>query len=208
MKHLSKKWLSVSIAFVFAFSLLIAGDPIPGIDITIKNLDTKKTFKTKVKKNGKFSFKKLKPGKYTMTLTYKGKSMTIGKKRGEELTVRDAASGMASGKRQHKPLTITKRIDKASPMLAKAVMDDYNSSRSNTSSRAQDYNSSRSNTTSRVETDHNSSRSNKTSSLSKKANHNTTRSNRTQSANKDEGYPVLKLTIKGYEFRGHVTVLK
>jgi len=31
---------------------------------------------------------------------------------------RDAASGMASGKRQHKPLTVTKSIDKASPKVA------------------------------------------------------------------------------------------
>jgi type VI protein secretion system component Hcp len=33
---------------------------------------------------------------------------------------RDAASGMATGKRQHKPLTITKEIDKSSPMLMRA----------------------------------------------------------------------------------------
>ncbi len=31
----------------------------------------------------------------------------------------DAASGMATGKRQHKPLTITKELDKASPLLAR-----------------------------------------------------------------------------------------
>ncbi len=34
---------------------------------------------------------------------------------------RDAASGLATGKRQHKPVTITKSIDKASPVLAKAL---------------------------------------------------------------------------------------
>lgn len=33
-----------------------------------------------------------------------------------EAATRDAASGMASGKRQHKPLTVTKPIDKASPL--------------------------------------------------------------------------------------------
>ncbi len=33
---------------------------------------------------------------------------------------RDAASGLATGKRQHKPVTVTKRIDKASPLLAKS----------------------------------------------------------------------------------------
>ena len=32
----------------------------------------------------------------------------------------DKASGLPTGKRQHKPITITKRIDKATPLLAKA----------------------------------------------------------------------------------------
>lgn len=34
---------------------------------------------------------------------------------------RDAASGLATGKRQHKPMTVTKEYDKSSPMLAKSV---------------------------------------------------------------------------------------
>lgn len=34
---------------------------------------------------------------------------------------RDAQSGMASGKRMHKPFTITKEVDSASPLLMKAV---------------------------------------------------------------------------------------
>ena len=34
---------------------------------------------------------------------------------------RDAASGQATGKRQHKPLTITKPIDKATPLLMRAI---------------------------------------------------------------------------------------
>jgi type VI secretion system secreted protein Hcp len=34
---------------------------------------------------------------------------------------RDAATGQASGKRQHKPIVITKEIDKASPQLLQAV---------------------------------------------------------------------------------------
>lgn len=33
---------------------------------------------------------------------------------------RDAASGMASGKRQHQPLTVVKKLDKASPVLQEA----------------------------------------------------------------------------------------
>ena len=36
-------------------------------------------------------------------------------------SAREAASGMATGRRQHEPITIRKRIDKASPLLAKAL---------------------------------------------------------------------------------------
>ena len=36
-------------------------------------------------------------------------------------TPRDEASGALSGKRQHRPVTITKRIDKTTPLLLKAV---------------------------------------------------------------------------------------
>ena len=34
---------------------------------------------------------------------------------------RDAASGLPTGKRQHKPLTITKEIDKSTPLLQRAI---------------------------------------------------------------------------------------
>lgn len=40
---------------------------------------------------------------------------------GEPAAGRDAASGLPTGKRQHKPLTITKHVDKASPMLQQAA---------------------------------------------------------------------------------------
>ena len=35
----------------------------------------------------------------------------------EVVSPRDAASGLPTGKRQHKPITITKPVDKASPLL-------------------------------------------------------------------------------------------
>lgn len=35
----------------------------------------------------------------------------------EVVSPRDAASGLPTGKRQHKPLTVTKEIDKSSPLL-------------------------------------------------------------------------------------------
>src|SRR3954451_7250223 len=39
----------------------------------------------------------------------------------EIVSPRDAASGLPTGKRQHKPLTITKEIDKATPLLMRAI---------------------------------------------------------------------------------------
>ena len=39
----------------------------------------------------------------------------------EIVSPRDVASGMATGKRQHKPFVITKEIDKASPLLYNAL---------------------------------------------------------------------------------------
>lgn len=41
----------------------------------------------------------------------------------EVASPRDAASGLPTGKRQHKPLTITKEIDKASPLLMSALLN-------------------------------------------------------------------------------------
>lgn len=39
---------------------------------------------------------------------------------------RSASSGLATGKRQHKPLTITKEIDKSTPLLMNALTDNEN----------------------------------------------------------------------------------
>ena len=38
-------------------------------------------------------------------------------------TAREASSGMASGERTYEPVRVTKRIDKSSPLLAKALCD-------------------------------------------------------------------------------------
>ena len=44
----------------------------------------------------------------------------------EIVSPRDAASGLPTGKRQHKPITITKRIDKATPKLYSALTQNEN----------------------------------------------------------------------------------
>lgn len=40
---------------------------------------------------------------------------------GEAKASQDAASGQPTGKRQHKPLSVTKPVDKATPLLMKAA---------------------------------------------------------------------------------------
>ena len=39
------------------------------------------------------------------------------------ITAREAGSGMATGRRQYQPLLIRKRIDKSSPLIAKALVE-------------------------------------------------------------------------------------
>jgi len=42
------------------------------------------------------------------------------------ISPRDAASGLPTGKRQHKPITITKRIDKSTPLLFNVLVNNEN----------------------------------------------------------------------------------
>ena len=44
----------------------------------------------------------------------------------EIVSSRDVASGLVTGKRQHKPLTITKEIDKSTPLLYQAFVNNEN----------------------------------------------------------------------------------
>jgi type VI secretion system secreted protein Hcp len=44
----------------------------------------------------------------------------------EIVSPRDAASGLPTGKRMHKPLVITKEIDKSSPLLISALVNNEN----------------------------------------------------------------------------------
>lgn len=44
----------------------------------------------------------------------------------EIVSPRDAASGLPTGKRQHKPIVITKEIDKATPLLYRAFVENEN----------------------------------------------------------------------------------
>ncbi len=57
-----------------------------------------------------------------------GTSVVVGLSH-EVISPRDPASGLPTGKRQHKPLTITKYIDKATPLLYNALVNNENLTR-------------------------------------------------------------------------------
>jgi type VI secretion system secreted protein Hcp len=44
----------------------------------------------------------------------------------EVVSPRDAASGLPTGKRQHKPITVTKEVDKSSPLLMNVLVNNEN----------------------------------------------------------------------------------
>ena len=44
----------------------------------------------------------------------------------EVVSPRDAASGLPTGKRQHKPVTITKEVDKSTPLLMNVLVNNEN----------------------------------------------------------------------------------
>ena len=69
-----------------------------------------------------------KQGQIKGSVTQKGKEGWIGVYgfHHEIVSPRDASSGLATGKRQHKPLTITKEIDKSTPLLYQAFVNNEN----------------------------------------------------------------------------------
>jgi Carboxypeptidase regulatory-like domain len=90
------------------------GEPIPGVGINLAKLEGgKETLASQVvtDANGDFEFKNLAPGKYVISVGRKH----LGNVKYEDMTFtvvspRDAASGMASGKRQHSPIRIVKEF--------------------------------------------------------------------------------------------------
>jgi len=74
--------------------------------------------------NASLKLKGQKQGQIKGSVTEKGRedSIAVIAVSHEVLSPRDAASGLASGKRMHKPLVITKELDKSSPLLYNALV--------------------------------------------------------------------------------------
>ena len=78
--------------------------------------------------NAYLKLKGQKQGEIKGSVTQKGrenKIMVIAVSH-EIVSPRDAASGLPTGKRMHKPLVITKEIDKSSPLLYNALVNNEN----------------------------------------------------------------------------------
>lgn len=154
----------IIIALLIIPIVLFAGDPIPGIDISVVQSPNGVTKKGKTNGRGEFIATGLKEGDYTVTIEMNGVSCVIGDQVNEKITVpstkssarikpiridlasksmylskkgydyykasssREAGSGMATGKRQHKPMNNTKEIDEST---SNTKAQDYNAARSN-----------------------------------------------------------------------------
>jgi len=78
--------------------------------------------------NAYLKMKGQKSGAVKGSVTQKGRADTIMvvAYSHEVVSPRDAASGLPTGKRMHKPITITKEIDKASPILFNIMINNEN----------------------------------------------------------------------------------
>jgi len=78
--------------------------------------------------NAYLKLKGQKSGEVKGSVTQKGRadSMMVIAYEHEIVTPRDVASGLPTGKRQHKPLMILKEIDKASPLLYSILVNNEN----------------------------------------------------------------------------------
>ncbi len=78
--------------------------------------------------NAYLRLKGQKTGEVKGSVTQKGRegSMMVVAFHHEIVSPRDAASGLPTGKRMHKPLTILKEIDKASPLLYNIMVTNEN----------------------------------------------------------------------------------
>jgi type VI secretion system secreted protein Hcp len=78
--------------------------------------------------NAYLSLKGQKQGNINGSVTQKGRENKIAviAVSHEIISPRDAASGLPTGKRMHKPFVITKEVDKASPLLYNALVNNEN----------------------------------------------------------------------------------
>lgn len=138
--------IKISLLMLVSFVLISVAAisaPISKATVTLTNSSNGKTFTCVTDENGKFEIKNLPEGKYTFTCTSAGEVMSwswgetqTGSYEFDVKAPRDVATGQSSGKRMHKPFTITKELDKSTPMLGKQAASttstkDHNSSRSN-----------------------------------------------------------------------------
>lgn len=97
-------------------SLVVAGSV---LGVAMAPLDAEAALNAYLKLKGQ------KQGEIKGSVTQKGRenSIMVIAVSHEILSPRDAASGLATGRRQHKPFVITKELDKSSPLIFQALVN-------------------------------------------------------------------------------------
>jgi hypothetical protein len=118
-------------ALALPLCLLAFGSAFASFDMLLKIKDSDKVVaRTTSADDGSFKFQNVPPGDYVLVLRLaaepqaKGKAMVAADSWTAPLSIvspRDAASGQATGKRMHKPMTIVKEWGAASPKLSCTV---------------------------------------------------------------------------------------
>jgi hypothetical protein len=147
-----KALFNLLVAVVF-FGTIITASSFAGDDVQIEIKDTKGgvIFSGKIQNSGSVS---LKPGVCVGSVTVSNRTANVEVlsfswgasnpssfcsssgdpiRVGDVKTAREAGSGMATGRRQYEPVVITKRIDKASPVIVKSSVGSSSDMQSSTS---------------------------------------------------------------------------
>ncbi len=122
-----KKLISVSSLML---SVLFSANVLAAADMFIKISDVKGESRVISCPSGMCSLSDVAAGTYQVQVCdEKGGAVSSSVSLSQSVvSPRDAASGLATGKRMHKPMTFTKRLDKSSPQLFSLVVVDSGSS--------------------------------------------------------------------------------
>ena len=134
-KYINKSMLMLLAAILVSSAATAA--PFANLSISLENTTSGKVYKSTTDSKGNFTFKELPEGNYNFSCntgieilswswgesnpTSVGSGSGSGSGKLSVISPRDAASGLPTGKRMHKPFVITKELDKASPMLGRSA---------------------------------------------------------------------------------------
>lgn len=113
---------------IATLSMLGTAAAFPAADmlLQIKNLKGEVIATTKVAADGSFHFDTVPPGQFVLTLVVDGKPVAAAPGSSPQVTfevrtARESSSGMATGKRQHNPVTFHMELGRQGPVISGTV---------------------------------------------------------------------------------------